>query len=176
MGRGIFENSKLKELDELVEIRENLKESGKSVVWTNGCYDLMHAGHIDCFRRAKKLGDALIVGVDSDESVRKLKGIGRPLHSQERRAFLLSELSSIDYLLMCENGMFQYIDILQPDVYVKGGDYTLETINQQERKLVEGYGGKIVIVPSIHDLPTTKILDNLLRSYLPEYLKKQSHT
>ncbi len=173
MGGEVFENSKLKRLEELVEIRGNLRKSGKTVIWTNGCYDLMHAGHIDCFRRAKKLGDTLIIGVNSDESVRNLKGKGRPLHSQDRRAFLLSELISIDYLLICNNeNMTYYLNILQPDIYTKGGDYTLETINQEERRLVEGYGGKIIIVPSIHDLPTTKIVDNLIEIYLPSLKEK----
>jgi rfaE bifunctional protein nucleotidyltransferase chain/domain len=168
-----FDNPKLKALEELIGIRAELKTSGKKVVWTNGCYDFMHAGHIDCFRRAKKLGDILIVGVNSDESVRKMKGDGRPLHSQQRRAFLLSELISIDYLLMCDNdNMVPYLAALQPDVYSKGGDYNLNTINQDERRLVEGYGGKIILVPSIHDLPTTKIVDRLLKFYLPEYLNK----
>lgn len=176
MRKEVFENSKLKKLEELVEIRANLRKSGKTVVWTNGCYDLMHAGHIDCFRRAKKLGDILITGVNSDKSVRKLKGQGRPLHSQDRRAFLLSELSSIDYLLICgDENMVHYLNVLQPDIYTKGGDYTLETINQEERRLVEGYGGKIIIVPSIHDLPTTRIVDSLIEIYLPKYLKEKHH-
>jgi len=179
MKKEILENSKLKGLEELVEIRANLRKSRKIVIWTNGCYDLMHAGHIDCFRRAKKLGDTLIVGVNSDKSVRKLKGLGRPLHNQDRRAFLLSELISINYLLICnDENMTQYLNALQPDIYAKGGDYSLEKINQEERRLVEGYGGKIIIVPSIHDLPTTRIVDNLigihLEEYIKEYLKNQT--
>ncbi len=174
MGEGAFDNSKLKRLEELMEVRANLRKSGKIVVWTNGCYDLMHAGHIDCFRKAKKLGDILIAGVNSDESVRKLKGQGRPIHGQDRRAFLLSELTSIDYLLICNNeNMSYYLNLLKPDIYAKGGDYNLETINQEERRLVEGYGGKVIIVPSIHDLPTTTIVDNLIELYLPGYLKEK---
>ena len=176
MEREMFENSKLRRLDDLVKIRADLRKSGKIVVWTNGCYDLMHSGHIDCFRKAKKLGDILITGINSDESVRKLKGSGRPLHSQDRRAFLLSELISIDYLLICDNDMTHYLNILQPDIYTKGGDYSLETINQEERRLVEGYGGKIIVVPSIHDLPTTVIIDNLIQIYLPKYLEEKHHT
>ena len=167
----VFENSRIKKLEEMIEIRADLKKSGKIVIWTNGCYDLMHAGHIDCFRRAKKLGDILIVGVNSDESVRSLKGAGRPLHNQNRRAFLLSELRSIDYLLICtDKDMTKYLEILQPDIYVKGGDYTIDTINQEERRLVEEYGGKVEIVPSIHDLPTTELVDKLIGIYLPKYL------
>lgn len=170
----VFENLKLKKLVELIEIREDLRKSGKIVVWTNGCYDLMHAGHIDCFKRAKKLGDILIVGINSDESVRNLKGEGRPLHNKDRRAFLLSELISIDYLLTCgDENIILYLNMLKPDIYVKGGDYAIDTINQEERRLVEGYGGKVVIVPSIHDLPTTKIVDNLIGIYLPRYLKEK---
>jgi D-beta-D-heptose 7-phosphate kinase/D-beta-D-heptose 1-phosphate adenosyltransferase len=169
-----FENSKLKQLEELLGIRADLRKLGKTVVWTNGCYDLMHAGHIDCLRRAKKLGNTLIVGVNSDESVRRIKGEGRPIHNQDRRAFLLSELISIDYLLICnDENMVKYLRMLQPDIYAKGGDYTLDTMNQEERRTVEEYDGKTIIVPSIHDLPTTSIVDKLLEIYLPKYLSER---
>jgi rfaE bifunctional protein nucleotidyltransferase chain/domain len=166
MNEDDFENSKLKQLEELLGIRADLRKSGKIVIWTNGCYDLMHEGHVDCLRRAKKLGDVLIVGINSDESVKRIKGEGRPLRSQNRRAFLLSELISVDYLLICnDENMTRYLRTLQPEIYAKGGDYDLDTINQEERRTVEEYGGKTIIVPSVHDLPTTLILDKLLEIY-----------
>lgn len=153
---------KLKTLQQLKKIVSQLREQGKKIVWTNGCFDILHVGHITYLMRAKKEGDVLIVGLNSDESVRKLKGPGRPVINQENRAIVLSALECVDYIIIFEEkSPLSIIRQLKPDVYAKGGDYTLETLVQAERRYVESYGGKIALIPGIEGQSTTNIIQRV---------------
>ena len=115
------------------------------MVLTNGCFDLLHVGHIRCLKEAKSLGDLLIVGVNSDDSVRRLKGEGRPLMSQEERAEILAALEAVDYVVIFEEDTAEkLVSALQPDLYFKGGTYTLE--NLPEAQAVTRYGGEVRIL------------------------------
>jgi D-beta-D-heptose 7-phosphate kinase/D-beta-D-heptose 1-phosphate adenosyltransferase len=143
----------------LKDIVAALREAGKKVVWTNGCFDIVHVGHITYLQKAASLGDVLVVGLNSDESVRNVKGPGRPIVPEEERAVVLAALECVGYVvLFSEPSPMPYLDALQPDVYAKGGDYTLETIVQEERRLVESYGGSIAIIPGVEGRSTTKII------------------
>ena len=153
---------KIVELEELQEIIDNSRKNNKSIVWTNGCFDLFHLGHKYSLERAKEQGDVLIVGLDSDESVKALKGPTRPIYSQTERAELLSSIEFVDFVTIFPVGaVIDYLRKLKPDVYVKSGDYTLDTINQEERKLVESYGGRIFLPKGIQNLSTTRIVEKI---------------
>ncbi|HEX2912071.1 MAG TPA: D-glycero-beta-D-manno-heptose 1-phosphate adenylyltransferase [Chloroflexia bacterium] len=144
----------------LAERLENLRRQGKKVVFTNGCFDLLHRGHINLLNRAKTLGDVLIVGLNSDDSVKRLKGPTRPINSLEDRMQVLSALSSIDYLVVFdEDQPEELIKAIQPDVVVKGGNYTPETL--PEKALVEELGGTITILPYVEDHSTTGIIERI---------------
>ncbi|MDD5191836.1 MAG: D-glycero-beta-D-manno-heptose 1-phosphate adenylyltransferase [Candidatus Nanoarchaeia archaeon] len=156
------ENKKIKSLEDLKIIREDYHKKGKKVVWTNGCFDLIHIGHIDYLKKARKLGDCLFVGLNSDNSIKKLKGEGRPINNEKHRAETLSSLEFVDYTtifpeLTSENCLRE----LKPDFFVKAGDYNFESMNQKERKIVENYGGKIVFIPIIYDTSTTDIINKI---------------
>lgn len=154
--------AKLKTLEQLQAVVKRLKAEGKRVVWTNGCFDILHAGHITYLMRARAEGDALIVGLNSDASVRAIKGPERPVINENDRALVLSALACVDCLLLFDDpSPARLIEALQPDVYAKGGDYTLDTINQQERRLVEGYGGRIAILPGVEGQSTTSIIGKI---------------
>lgn len=157
-----FEESKILDLQKLKKIVEDLKRKGKRIIWTNGCFDILHIGHKRYLEEAKKLGGILIVGIDSDESVRKLKGPERPINNQEERAEILASMDFVDYVTIFGfGGVRTYLEELKPDFYVKGGDYNIDTINQEERKIVEGYGGKIVLVVGVKDKSTTNTLKKI---------------
>lgn len=156
---------KLKTLSQLKKIAKQLREQGKKIVWTNGCFDILHVGHITYLMRAKREGDVLIVGLNSDKSVRAIKGPGRPVINQENRALVLSALECVDYIVIFdEKSPLNIIRQLKPDVYAKGGDYTLDTLVQSERRFVESYGGKIAIIPGIEGQSTTNIIQRVKNS------------
>ncbi len=135
---------KIKTREELSIIIPQLKKQGKTVVWTNGCFDILHVGHIRHLNESKEKGDVLIVGLNSDSSVRAVKGPDRPKIPQKERAEILSALSSVDFILIYdEPSPVSYIQFLKPDIYVKGGEYNINTCNQDERKAVESYGGNL---------------------------------
>lgn len=155
---------KIKTLPELLSIRERMRAEGKKVVFTNGCFDLLHIGHIRYLAEAKSQGDVLFVGVNSDSSVRKLKGDKRPLVKAVERAELLAALESCDYItIFNELTPESLIRALQPDVHVKGGDYRKEDL--PEAKLVESYGGEVVLVNLILDHSTTDLIKVILERY-----------
>ena len=154
--------SKLKTLDDLATIIHGLKEEGKRVVWTNGCFDILHAGHITYLQRAARLGDVLVVGLNSDASVRENKGPDRPVINEADRALVLSALACVGYVtIFGDKTTVRQLEALKPDVYAKGGDYTVDTIVQEERRLVEGYGGKIAILPGVEGHSTTSIIQRI---------------
>jgi D-beta-D-heptose 7-phosphate kinase/D-beta-D-heptose 1-phosphate adenosyltransferase len=157
---------KIVSLGQLRQIVANAKRRGLRVVWTNGCFDLLHVGHILYLEKAKQLGDLLIVGINSDASVRATKGPGRPIVHEAQRARLLASLSCIDYVLIFDDpSPKDIIAELKPDVYVKGGDYTVDTINQEERRIVEGYGGEIALLPGMEGMSTTELIRRILAAY-----------
>jgi len=154
---------KLKTFEELKEEIEKLKKQGKRIVWTNGCFDIIHVGHIRYLQKAKSCGDVLILGINSDDSVRQIKGPSRPINPENERAEIMSELKSVDYVLIFgDKDTTRYLEILKPDVYAKGGDYTIDTINQDERKIVESYGGKIALFPADTQNSTTDIIKRIV--------------
>ncbi len=154
--------AKLRTLDELEGLVRQLKESGKRVVWTNGCFDLIHVGHITYLMRAARLGDALVVGLNSDASVREVKGPTRPIINENDRALVLSALECVAYVtIFSDPTTVEVLKRLRPDVYAKGGDYTLDTIVQEERRVVEGYGGEIALIPGVEGRSTTSIIKTI---------------
>jgi len=155
--------SKIKGLKELKQIVETLKKQGKKVVFTNGCFDLLHIGHIKCLQEAKSLGDILIVAINSDESIRKIKGKGRPITPAKERAEILAALECVDYVtIFSEILPNKLIEILKPDIHVKGGDYSIDEL--PEAKIVKSYGGRVVIVNKVENHSTTKIIERIKSS------------
>jgi len=154
--------AKVKSLAQLKPLAQRLKAQGKRVVWTNGCFDLLHVGHITYLQRARQKGDLLVVGLNSDASVRENKGPNRPVVNERDRAVVLAALECVDYVIIFDGKTpMPLLEALQPDVYAKGGDYTIDTIVQTERRLVEGYGGAIAIIPGIEGQGTTQIIDKI---------------
>jgi len=155
-------DSKLRTLDELAQIIEKLKKNGKRIVWTNGCFDILHIGHIKYLENAAVQGDVLIVGLNTDESVRAIKGPKRPFHKEDERGIILSALACVDYVtLFGDADTTAILERLQPDIYAKGGDYTLESINQDERRVIENYGGHIALLAGVIGKSTTAIIDKI---------------
>ena len=153
---------KLKTLDQLTPIVKDLQDQGKTVVWTNGCFDLLHVGHIAYLQKARQLGDALIVGLNSDESVRENKGPNRPLVPERDRAVILAALECVDFLIIfSDKTTVGILEALKPDIYAKGGDYNIDTIVQEERRVIEGYGGGIAIIPGVQGQSTTALIQKI---------------
>jgi rfaE bifunctional protein nucleotidyltransferase chain/domain len=148
--------------DKLPEWRSAMRASGRKLVVTNGCFDLLHVGHVTYLETARKEGDALLVGVNSDRAVRELKGADRPINEEMDRAIVLAGLQSVDAVcIFAERSAQRFLAAATPDVYAKGGDYTLETLNQDERQIVEQAGGKILIIPFVPEKSTTALLKKI---------------
>jgi D-glycero-beta-D-manno-heptose 1-phosphate adenylyltransferase len=144
--------------------RAGMRSAGKRLVVTNGCFDLLHLGHVVYLETARHHGDALLVGLNSDASVRELKGPERPVTPEGDRAAVLAALESVDGVcVFTEKTATRFLAAVQPDIYVKGGDYTLETLNQEERRAVERGGGRIVIIPFVPGRSTTALLKKISR-------------
>ena len=140
-----------------------LRRRVKKIVFTNGCFDIIHAGHVRYLAAAKNFGDALIVGLNTDESVRRLKGAHRPINSQEDRAEVLLALKAVDHVIFFgEQTAENLIAEVKPDVYVKGGDYSLETL--PEAKIVQGYGGRVELVNLVAGRSTTNVVKKILEA------------
>jgi len=151
---------KLKSLTELKEIVARLKRQGKKIVFTNGCFDLIHVGHVRCLRKAKSYGDILIVAINSDKSARRIKGKNRPVIPEKERAEILSSFSSVDYVtIFPENSSAPTISALLPDVLVKGGDWPVNGV--VGREIVEGSGGKVYRIPPAKCLSTTDLIKKI---------------
>ena len=152
--------------DKVVGADELIRRYGRPrvgrLVFTNGCFDLLHRGHVEYLEQAKRLGDVLVVGLNTDHSVRRLKGPGRPLVGEDDRARVVAALASVDAVtLFDEDTPIRLIARLLPDTLVKGGDYTLEDI--VGREVVEGAGGTVVVVPFVGDYSTSALLERLRR-------------
>jgi len=155
---------KIIEWDRLPEWRAALRASGKKLVVTNGCFDILHLGHITYLESARNMGDALLIGVNSDAAVSGLKGPGRPVNSEYDRAAVLAALESVEgACIFIDVRATRFLAAAQPDIYVKGGDYTLETLDQNERRAVESAGGRIVLVPFVPGKSTTGLLEKIAR-------------
>jgi rfaE bifunctional protein nucleotidyltransferase chain/domain len=142
--------------------RENLRRNGRKLVVTNGCFDVLHLGHVTYLQQARDQGDALLVGVTSDAGVRVLKGPGRPLNNQDDRAAVLAALESVDAVrIFPELDARAFLEAVRPDIYVKGGDYTLDTINQDERRLLEQLGVKIVLLGAVPGRSTSALVQRI---------------
>ncbi len=140
-----------------------LREGGKKVVFTNGCFDILHAGHVRYLTEAREKGDLLFVGLNSDESVRKLKGEGRPINNQTDRAEVLLGLRAVDYVVIFEEDTAEkIIEEIKPSVYVKGGDDNSD--NLPEAKIVQSYGGKVEFVKFVEGHSTSNIVEKILKS------------
>lgn len=154
-----LQNPKLFGLEEAVAERVRLRGAGKSLVLTNGVFDLLHTGHLSSLKQARQLGDALFVVINGDESVRALKGPSRPVQTEEERAYALGALSFVDGVVVFRNQRLDgEIRALRPDVYCKAGDYTLEKLDPTERGALEEVGAKIAFLPFLEGFSTTKLI------------------
>ena len=152
-------------LTELKTIRSKLKSSSKKVVFTNGVFDLLHAGHVDYLSKAKKLGDILIVGLNSDDSVKRIKGNKRPILKQQERALIISNLKPVDYVIFFdEDTPEKLISELIPDVLVKGADWSIDEIVGKD--IVEKHGGEVKAIEFVNKQSTSKIIDLIIERYL----------
>jgi D-beta-D-heptose 7-phosphate kinase/D-beta-D-heptose 1-phosphate adenosyltransferase len=155
----------LEKIEKLVDIRNQLKQAGKTVVFTNGCFDLLHRGHVEYLGEARRLGDVLIVGLNDDASIRgQHKGPEHPIFPLEDRAAILLALEAVDYVCpFSEDTPGRLIAQLMPDILVKGGDYRLDQI--VGRDVVERAGGRVIALPLIEGRSTTAVIRKILRAY-----------
>jgi rfaE bifunctional protein nucleotidyltransferase chain/domain len=150
--------------EELKKEVEYRRSEGKKIAFTNGCFDILHAGHVQYLREARKTGDLLILGLNSDISVRKIKGEKRPLVPQGERAEVVASLADVDFVTVFDEiTPLRLIEYLQPDCLVKGGDWKEDAVVGGD--LVRTWGGKVVIVPLTEGISTTNIVDKILRIY-----------
>jgi rfaE bifunctional protein nucleotidyltransferase chain/domain len=151
------------ELKELLELLEKVRGK-KKIVFTNGCFDILHAGHADYLNKAKSLGDILVVGINSDASVRRIKGEKRPILPQQMRAYLLDNLKPVDYVVIFEEDTpLELIKAIKPDVLVKGADWDLERIVGAD--FVLSYGGRVERIAFSFDISTSKVIERILGLY-----------
>jgi len=149
---------------EILAIRKNLKAENKKVVFTNGCFDVLHAGHVDYLNKAKAAGDVLILGLNSDASFKRIKGAKRPIVNEEERAFILSNLKAVDYVtLFDEDTPQEIIGELIPDILIKGADWAIEKI--VGRDIVEANGGEVKTISFVTDQSTTNIIQTIIERY-----------
>lgn len=134
-----------------------LRDGGQKVVFTNGCFDILHAGHVRYLQQARSYGDCLVLGLNTDASVRRLKGLERPINNELDRAEVVGALKSVDYVVFFDEPTAEaLIQQVHPDVYVKGGDYTIETL--PEGQIVLGYGGQVELVQLVAGRSTTNVI------------------
>lgn len=147
-------------IKELLEIVSGQKVQGKNIVTTNGCFDIIHAGHVRYLKQARELGDILIVCLNSDDSVKRLKGPSRPLNAENDRAEVLSSLCSVDYVIIFGGDTpIKILEQIKPDIHVKGGDYTEETL--PEAKIIKEAGGRVEFIPLVEGRSTTNIIKRI---------------
>ena len=152
-------------LEDAVKWRETLRQEGKKLAITNGCFDLMHRGHASYLAQARNCADVLLVLINSDASVRSLKGPTRPLVSEYDRAYLLASLRAVDRVVIFNSSRCdKELAALKPDVYIKAGDYTLETLAAEEREVLLSAGTEIVFMPFSPGLSTTGIVEKILQT------------
>lgn len=148
--------------EKLSEWREGERKAGRRVVATNGCFDLLHVGHVRFLQEARKRGDVLLVGVNGDESVRELKGEGRPVNGEAERAEVVAGLSGVGAVVIFpEKRATRFLEAVRPDLYVKGGDYRVEELDREEVGVVQAGGGKIEVLPLTPGRSTTAVWQKL---------------
>src|SRR6266496_1539213 len=158
-------NCKILDMEELAARAKELRAAGKKLVATNGCFDLLHVGHVRYLQAARALGDGLAVGLNGDRSVGELKGIGRPINNERDRAEVLAALECVDLItIFPEMRATQFISASMPAVYVKGGDYTPETLNVEERAILQEIGAEIRIIPFEKGYSTSLLLKKLRKA------------
>ena len=159
---GMYSSIEKKIFPERTELSVRLQEmrKGKTIVFTNGCFDILHRGHVSYLSRARDLGDCLVIGLNSDSSVIKLKGAGRPVNSELDRAFVLAGLGCVDFVtIFSEETPEKTIEIIKPEIHTKGGDYKENDL--PEKKILDKIGGKIVLLPFEMGFSTTSIIKKL---------------
>ena len=143
--------------DKIADFCQVLRDGGKKVVFTNGCFDILHAGHVRYLNKARSFGDCLVLGLNTDSSVSRIKGPSRPINSELDRAEVVGALKSVDYVVLFDEPTAEaLIRQVHPDVYVKGGDYTIETL--PEGQIVLGYGGSVELVNLVEGRSTTNVI------------------
>ena len=146
----------IEELKEVLNIIRNKKNENQKIVFTNGCFDILHRGHVEYLQKSRELGDLLILGLNSDLSVKKLKGEKRPINNEEDRAIVLSALESVDYItIFNEDTPFELIKIVKPDILVKGGDYKIENVVGRE------FAKETILIDFVDGYSTTKTIKNI---------------
>ncbi|MBP2658983.1 MAG: rfaE bifunctional protein [Firmicutes bacterium] len=151
---------KIVDTNHIKTIAEQLKADGKTIVFTNGCFDILHVGHVRYLKAAKELGGCLILGLNSDQSVRALKGPTRPINTQDDRAEVLSALSAVDYVVIFEESTAEnLIDQIRPAIYVKGGDYNIKDL--PESTIVSHYGGQTILIPEVIGKSSSNIIKKI---------------
>jgi rfaE bifunctional protein nucleotidyltransferase chain/domain len=154
-------DDKLKSPAALSELRDLMEAEGRRMVFTNGCFDLLHVGHVRYLQAAWELGDALVVAVNGDDSVRALKGEGRPINCEADRAEVLAALECVDYVTVFPDmRVTSLLRTIRPQVYAKGGDYTVESLDPEERGVLDEVGAEIVILPLVPGRSTTRIIES----------------
>ena len=153
------------DLPKLVPIVAELKRDGKRIVFTNGCFDILHIGHVRYLKSARGLGDILVIGLNSDVSVRKIKGDKRPIVPQAERAEVLYSVRFVDYVIIFnEPDPYNTIAAVKPDILVKGGDWSIDNI--VGRDIVESYGGKVQTIPFIEGASSSRIIEDIMKKYV----------
>lgn len=156
--------NKIKTLKEIIILSSKLKKQGKTIVTTNGCFDIMHAGHAESLQKAKSLGDVLIVGLNSDSSVRDNKGSLRPIIDEKNRAKMLAAMECVDYVVLFdEKDPSNLLEAIKPNIHVKGADRRMDEI--LEKDVVERNGGKIVLIPFSTKISTSDIIKKIIKIY-----------
>ncbi len=144
--------------EKLTEILKDLKQKNKTIVTTNGCFDILHVGHVRYLKQTKALGDVLIIALNTDRSVRALKGPKRPLNSENDRAEVLAALECVDYVVLFdEDTPAELLDKIKPDIHAKGGDYNIDTL--PEAKIITKNGGRVVFIPLVEGKSTTSLIE-----------------
>lgn len=155
-------SGKILSIEESVEVRERLRAAGRRLIFTNGCFDILHVGHVRYLQAARAAGDALLVAINSDRAVRELKGEGRPIMTEAERAEMLAALSMVDYVTVFDSlSPRSLIATLLPDVLVKGGDYALDEIHGREE--VEAAGGRVLSLPFVEGASTSSLIERIKR-------------
>lgn len=150
---------KIVTIKELAQARDQFAGAGKRLVFTNGCFDILHVGHVRCLQMARELGDGLAVAINSDDDVRQLKGPTRPIHSEADRAEVLAALGCVDYVVICDTVRFgEFFRTVRPQIYAKGGDYTPESLEASERAALDAAGTEIRFIPFVPGHSTSKII------------------
>lgn len=153
---------KIVEREHAATLAAQLREAGKKIVFTNGCFDILHVGHVRYLQAARELGDCLILGLNSDDSVRRLKGPTRPINNQDDRGEVMAGLASVDYVvLFTEDTAENLVAEIRPDIYVKGGDYSVDQL--PEAKVASAYGGRTILIPEVPGRSTTSTIRKMVQ-------------